>query len=1094
MPDWFTRGPRASTAETQVDTQLGAGAFNDWIDGLKPGDVVGRYIVRGVLGAGGMGVVLEAFDPMLARRVALKVMRHGPAVPSTNSQSDAAKTVGGHMLMREANGMAQISHPHVIPIFDVGWIDGRFFLAMELNVGLTMSGWLRLKPRAWPEVVRIMVQAASGLAAIHAVGLIHCDFKPANLLVDSAGHLRIADFGLAKRMDEVRRQEPRSDARPGVVSTDTAEGSRTHGHAGTLSYMAPEQHRGDPLDARCDQFAFFVTLYEALFRRMPYRASSHEEMLALIASAPDRNDFFQGQFRLPKWLIDALRRGLASASDHRFDDMNQVGEVLVQGLRASQHRPFYLSALGGAALTLAATIGAVSKAAHDPCDSIAINASAVWNDTVAQGLARHFLESSLPNAVSQWESVQSHFQERISHWSEVADQQCHAPLALNLAGQRCLDGALVGIGSATRVLLASDEQMLIDPSNVLAAIPDPQDCVAANRHLASAPPWPDDPVQQESVAKLRDKIVHLRMLGRAGNLNGIDEMYPLLLAQAQQLDYWPVWAELEFQAGLGFAQFLELEAADVHFKKARLLAQASDHNDILGWSLASEIYGYAFRNHDSENFAEQKALSRAIVQRLSDPPLLLAEWLNNVGIVEMNRGLMHTAEAKFRQSKDLAGNLRGHTYLSSAERLNNIAITLQETGRIEESRSLLLLALKDLTNSDGTLRTRAGMLLLNLARTEIYRGRYRQAERLFIEALQIGAKISGKMAGDAELACANMQWLYDQIGRHDKTLYVNRLCPENGIPFLADPGLKALWDHLLEVRALAAAGYHAAAWSQLAATDQARSERILTTPDAQPYILLLLYQTMLDAGPIERAIELHHELVTWLDHHSTGDIQLATSLDLSTNLHWLQIQQRFGPQLKAGQWGGHSRPGAPTQATIDQFARAYYALAGKVGPSHPDTLAAALAYLDVLQVADRQRDFGKFLDEVWAANELWAKEIPRRHLALVLRALDYAVACDDLARAKLYFDEYLALRDFELDDPAPIASTLGNFQAALRLVDIAQPEQGFGSIDLPRELAQAQALVAQRAHQPYSHALTDQIIEQAAKDPGITELAAFRFK
>lgn len=179
------------------------------------GKVIGRYVVRGVLGAGGMGVVLEAYDPLLDRRIALKLLHVGrPSANGGEPGSGASQETTGQLLLREAHGMAQLSHPNVMPVFDVGWIDGSLFLAMELHLGDTLAGWLRAKRRTWQEIVHVMIQAASGLAAIHAQGLIHCDIKPTNLLVDSTGHLRISDFGLAKRVQDTplipHRAPPRS--------------------------------------------------------------------------------------------------------------------------------------------------------------------------------------------------------------------------------------------------------------------------------------------------------------------------------------------------------------------------------------------------------------------------------------------------------------------------------------------------------------------------------------------------------------------------------------------------------------------------------------------------------------------------------------------------------------------------------------------------------------------------------------------------------------------------------------------------------------------------------------------------------------------
>ncbi|HET6584355.1 MAG TPA: serine/threonine-protein kinase, partial [Nannocystaceae bacterium] len=166
------------------------------IDDTYPrGATVGRYVVLGVAGHGGMGVVYRAYDPNLQREVALKLLRGR----RTNQAAAEAR------LRREAQAMARVSHPNVLPVYDVGMVDERVFVTMEYLEGQTLGEWVEHGPRTWREIVGLFLQAARGLAAAHRVGLVHRDFKPGNVIVGDDGRVRVMDFGLARGGGEASR-------------------------------------------------------------------------------------------------------------------------------------------------------------------------------------------------------------------------------------------------------------------------------------------------------------------------------------------------------------------------------------------------------------------------------------------------------------------------------------------------------------------------------------------------------------------------------------------------------------------------------------------------------------------------------------------------------------------------------------------------------------------------------------------------------------------------------------------------------------------------------------------------------------------------
>ena len=169
----------------------------------KGATIDGRYVLIERLGAGGMGEVFAAYDPKLDRKVALKLLRHG-----TFSADE-----GRARLEREAQAMARLSHPNVVTVFDVGHFEDRLFVSMEFVEGETLSDWLRGN-RRWDQVVRLFLQAGSGLAAAHSSGIVHRDFKPDNVLIGKEGRPRVMDFGLARAASPSKPMLPRSRLPP----------------------------------------------------------------------------------------------------------------------------------------------------------------------------------------------------------------------------------------------------------------------------------------------------------------------------------------------------------------------------------------------------------------------------------------------------------------------------------------------------------------------------------------------------------------------------------------------------------------------------------------------------------------------------------------------------------------------------------------------------------------------------------------------------------------------------------------------------------------------------------------------------------------
>lgn len=310
---------RPTTQQGSLAEHGGHRAYGDaGVGRIRAGDRFDRYRIEQRIGMGGGGVVYAAHDDLLDRAVALKLLWVGSHNPEA--------------LVREAQALAQLSHPNILPIYDVGTDRGRPFIVMELVDGGSMERWLHSAERSPAEIIAAIVQAARGLAQAHRQGIVHRDFKLDNVLVcqPSGGPPRvlITDFGLATRADTLQTQR-----------------------MGTPPYMAPEQHRCEPCDAATDQFAVCVALFRALYGKYPFEGDGHEQLLAAkqagrVRSVPHGN--------VPRRVHRAIARGLSARPADRFASIDALIDALAVPRRL-RWLPVGLAvvALGSAAAVIA---------------------------------------------------------------------------------------------------------------------------------------------------------------------------------------------------------------------------------------------------------------------------------------------------------------------------------------------------------------------------------------------------------------------------------------------------------------------------------------------------------------------------------------------------------------------------------------------------------------------------------------------------------------------------------------------------------------------------------------------------------------------
>jgi TolB-like protein/cytochrome c-type biogenesis protein CcmH/NrfG len=316
---------------------------------LPAGIKLGPYEILSPLGAGGMGEVYRARDTKLDREVAVKVL------PESLAEDPDALA----RFEREAKAVAALSHPNILAIHDYGTQDGIAYAVMELLSGQTLRDRLESGPIAQKQAVDLALQTARGLSAAHEKGIVHRDLKPENLFVTKEGHLKILDFGLAKRTEKV---EPE-----GETSAPTASGHTTPGTVmGTVGYMSPEQLKGYSVDQRSDIFSFGAILYEMLSGRKAFkRETAAETTVAILTQEPP--ELSGAAHEISPTLDHILRHCLEKDSGNRFQTAKDIvfalseasGSTIVSGAAAAVSAPGKRRGIIIAAAVAVVVVGAV---------------------------------------------------------------------------------------------------------------------------------------------------------------------------------------------------------------------------------------------------------------------------------------------------------------------------------------------------------------------------------------------------------------------------------------------------------------------------------------------------------------------------------------------------------------------------------------------------------------------------------------------------------------------------------------------------------------------------------------------------------------
>ena len=712
-------------------------------------DRIGRFEMLDLIGRGAMGAVYRARDPELERVVAIK-LRH------LQSRLDAEQE---DRLRREAQALARLADPNVVGVFETGVADGKPFVAMEYVAGQTLERWMA-SPHGVPAVLAMLAQAGRGLAAAHAVGLVHRDFKPSNVLVSKAGVAKVGDFGLVRLDGEAT---PRAQAAlavdPAMVLTMTGA------LLGTPAYMAPEQLEGHAATEASDQFSFCVTLYEALYGNRPFAGATIDQLRAAmnqplaLPAAP----------RLPPPIRAALLRGLAVDPAKRHPAMSVLVAVLER--QPARVLPWVLAVtalLGGAAVI----VGLQMRGATDPCSGTEAELAGAWDAPTKEAIKTRLLAAKVPYAADAWRGVEKALDAYASTWTQARRAACEATrvngeqteqvLALR---DQCLDGRASELRALTTALTTADQKM-VSRSVTAATRLSPVAPCADIRALSERAPASFTIVRQR-LDQLQGAIAQSRTASSLGKVKDAIATLDGVIDAAKREGYPAVLAEALIEQGrLKFLVDGDAKAAEKTLLTA-LWAADRGRDDYLrarAWTLLLFLVGNAQARVDEADALFQHGL--ATVQRLVGAEGLEAQLLGNRGQMLTMEGKLAEAEPLLRKTLAVMERTQGPDHPEIAIALAALSELVMRKGDIAEGMALAVRAYEMDNRIYGPNHPSTAKSLFNVAHAMADEGKYDEAA----ERIQKTIAILEAALGPEHIDLANAVDELGVIRRHQDRL------------------------------------------------------------------------------------------------------------------------------------------------------------------------------------------------------------------------------------------------------------------------------------------------------------------------------------
>jgi tetratricopeptide (TPR) repeat protein len=672
--------------------------------------------------------------------------------------------------------MAMLSHPNVISVYELGTLGKNVFIVMEYVPGRTLTEWVKQKERSPREVLQAFIQAGKGLAAAHAAGMVHRDFKPDNVLVRSDGQVKVVDFGLARGLESETSSHLPSAPEAQDPSTRRPLATRltkTGIFLGTPAYMAPEQLLGKRTDARTDQFGFCVALYEALYGQRPFEGDSVEVLSQNIAKGRIKEPSRLGQ--RPSWVRPILLRGLRADPDERYPSVESLLKALSRDPRVLRQRAL---AVAFAAFTLAAMgmgYRQVIQRQGQLCKGAEKELSTVWDKERERAVDNSFSGTGAELSVEAFAYTKNALDEYAQRWVRIRTEACEATRLRGDQSEELLDLRMQCLSQRKEELRALVEQFTkadtkvvrksVEAAQSLAPL---DDC--SNIEVLKAPVRPPaDPASRarvDEVRRARARAEALRIAGKAA------EALPLaagLVAEAKATHYRPVEAEVLDLVGRLQKAKGEYASAEQSFNEAILAAEAGRHDDLLARARIQLVAIAARQDHYPQAHERAKQAFSAI-ERAGNNDRHLASLFISLGFLSRSEAKYQQALDYYQQAKALSERSLGSTNLELATSLENIGTVLTETGQRDQAFEHLQRALALREKALGPMHPSIGKSLFSIAAIFLLRGEYEEARRLYERALAIDEKAFGPWSPDAADSLENLGAIYALLGRYDEAL------------------------------------------------------------------------------------------------------------------------------------------------------------------------------------------------------------------------------------------------------------------------------------------------------------------------------------
>jgi serine/threonine protein kinase/tetratricopeptide (TPR) repeat protein len=759
---------------------------SDQPQALARGSTIGRYVVLGLVGRGGMGEVYAAYDPELDRKVAVKLLRIKPGAGVSMAE-------GRQRTLREAQAIARLSHANVVVVYDVGTFKDQVFIAMEFVDGNTVTYWVQAETRTWQEILKVFIAAGRGLIAAHEKGLVHRDFKPDNVMVGRDGQVRVMDFGLARQMNEKGERHPSPAEGVGLTSTQklplgipdrpaqsppegtdlgstlvlakqtgtgvpleitTGSGdrfgdqlTRTGAMMGTPAYMAPEQFLGTVTDARTDQFSFCVALYEALYGERPFGGNT---MFALTSNV------VQGKVRepptnsnVPLWLRKVLLRGLRPTAADRFPSMVELIQALEKN-PVVQRRNLALVATG-AMLAVGLGFGVRQGLAdhRSLCNGGPARLMGVWEVEAAPGepiparqsqVKASFLRTGKSYASDVFTTVSRSLTSYAKSWVTMYREACEAT---GLRGEQsaevldlrmsCLQERLGGLRALTNVFSDANGEVVENAVSAVNSLGSLDRCADVPLLRAVVRP-PEDPNTRALVADLRHQLADLRARFNAGRWKEAMKSAPRLVAEARAVGYQPLVAETLALHGTILFKSNDTKAAEAALTEAFWAADASRHDEVRAEVATNLVYVVGYQAGNFASAQRWSTIAEAVLQRLGGHELLQSWLLNNLGCVYDLRGDRQAQLRAHEKALALKEKALGRDHPDVAVSEGNVSIALAGLGRNQEALTHVDRSILVLETGLGSGHPDLAVQLSNRGEILNNLGRYREARQSFERA------------------------------------------------------------------------------------------------------------------------------------------------------------------------------------------------------------------------------------------------------------------------------------------------------------------------------------------------------------------------